>query len=91
MKKNQSRQRAVADAPDEKMHDIVVHILVGKEKRALAFRSNITQDSVNAVVTNWMFRTEDHTADSLIEYINSKSHYGYKAEPAHTHEKKTRI
>lgn len=52
----------------------------------LTFLANIKEDEVDAVISNWLPRIEAETAEpqdllkDLVRYINSKSHFGFKAE-----------
>lgn len=44
------------------------------------FMTNVKFDELDAVMDNWEARTDEYTVESLVDYINSKSHYGFKAE-----------
>lgn len=78
--KKEVKQRAIVDSPDTKMHEIVAYMMVGDKKISLPFRANITEDSVETIITSWMLRTDTHTPESLINYINSKAQFGFMAE-----------
>jgi len=74
----------IVTAPSEKMNDLELSFKIsyktGKEE-TLVFniRTNIKPDDMEVVMENWLVRTEEYTVESLVEYINSKSKFGFIA------------
>lgn len=80
------KQKAVAGTPDDNMNRITIRLKIDGKPVELTFLANIREDEVDAVITNWLPRIEAETAEpedllkDLVRYINSKSHYGFKAK-----------
>ena len=69
----------IVTEPDKKLNSFTVKFNVGTRKVEFVILANIKEPEIYAVLDNWFARTENYTADSLVNYINSKSHYGFKA------------
>lgn len=69
----------IVTEPTSKMNSFTIKFKVGKKSVKVDFFANIASDEIMAVFNNWTARTEEYTSQSLVNYINSKSHYGFKA------------
>jgi hypothetical protein len=47
---------------------------VGGGYKLFTIRTNMTQDEIYAATINWSARTQHYSAESLCDYITSKSH-----------------
>lgn len=66
--------------PNKKLKAIDVSFLVGKKPVKFTILTNVKQDEMLAVMENWIARTNTYSCKSLVNYINTKSQYGFKAE-----------
>lgn len=73
-------QKNIVSAPSEESHNFIIGIMIKGELKELRFISNIQVDETEAVIQNWIPRTQEYTSQSLVDYINSKSAYGFHAE-----------
>lgn len=69
----------IVTEPDKSLNSFTITFNVGKRKVEFIILANIKETEMEPVLENWFARTEDYTAISLVNYINSKSHYGFKA------------
>ena len=58
------------EAKDFQEHTCLFNVK-GEEKR-FVIKDNMTDDECYAALVNWVHRTEDYTAQSFCNYINSK-------------------
>lgn len=75
----------IVSSPSEKMIEHYAVIDDGKKGIEIRVMANIKKDELFPVVQNWLARVkyplvEFVTPQSLVDYINSKSAYGFKAE-----------
>ena len=74
----------IVTSPNEKINSLSINFNIGKGKKmkkvSFDISTNIKEDEMGAVLDNWFARTDEYTKESLVEYINSKSHYGFKAK-----------
>lgn len=63
------------------MKEFTIRLIKGHTEWEFTIVANLKTDSdMQAVIDNWTSRTRKYTVQSLIDYINSKSKYGYKAQ-----------
>ena len=74
------RQKNIVTEPNKKLKDLNVSFLINGSPVSFDILTNVKQDEMEAVIINWIARTSKFTAKSLVNYINTKNHYGFKAE-----------
>jgi hypothetical protein len=79
---SRKKQNNIVTSPDTEMHLIGAEVCSDTQTFLIQVRANIREEDVDAVLTNWLARvtTFPPTPMQLVEYINSKSAYGFKAE-----------
>ena len=73
------RQKNIVSGPADRLLDTTVQMNIGKKRVEWRFLTNVKKDEMDAVIQNWSTRTSTYTLSSLVEYINSKSDYGFEA------------
>ncbi len=76
-------QKRITFAPAKNMNELDIDLSQFSEwaevKGIIKIWANIKYDELLPVVSNWLVRTNDYSPHSLVDYINSKAHYGFKA------------
>lgn len=76
-------QKRITFDPANNMNELDIDLFEFSDltdcKKSLKIWANIRYNEIYPVVSNWLVRTKDYSAQSLVNYINSKSHYGFKA------------
>lgn len=73
------QQKNVVSSPMGGMQQLRIELWIDERKTEFIFWTNIKEDEIGAVIENWQARYDELTVETLVEYINSKSHYGFKA------------
>lgn len=73
------QQKNIVSSPVDGMQQLRIELWIDEKKTEFIFWTNIKEDEIGAVIDNWQARYDELTVETLIEYINSKSHYGFKA------------
>ena len=74
------KQKNIVTSPDEQLNDLTVKFNLNDKPFKFDILTNIKENEIGPVLENWAARTGKYTVQSFVDYINSKSHYGFKAK-----------
>lgn len=74
------KQKNIVSYPDDKMNDMCIAFNLDGKQISFNILTNVKDDEMYPVLDNWLARTNKYTDKSLVDYINSKSKYGFKAK-----------